>query len=73
MDDHLSKIERDGFTVVTGVLGVEQVDAIVRDAAERKQNVMPAVMDAVKAYATLSEITAVFKSVYGVFKEPVIL
>ncbi|MCC7163769.1 MAG: methylmalonyl-CoA mutase [Anaerolineae bacterium] len=45
----------------------------VRDAAEKKQNVMPAVLDAVKAYATTGEITKIFKDVYGVFREPVIL
>ncbi len=54
-------------------LAVERTLRAVRDAAENKQNVMPAVMDAVKAYATTGEITRVFKDVYGVFREPVIL
>jgi methylmalonyl-CoA mutase N-terminal domain/subunit len=32
---------------------------------------MPYLMKAVKAYATLGEITQVFKDVFGQFKEPV--
>ena len=43
----------------------------VRDAAAGGQNVMPAMMDAVKAYATLGEITKTLKSVFGEFREPV--
>jgi methylmalonyl-CoA mutase N-terminal domain/subunit len=43
----------------------------VREAAASGQNVMPAMMDAVRAYATLGEITAVLKQVFGVFREPV--
>jgi methylmalonyl-CoA mutase N-terminal domain/subunit len=43
----------------------------VREAAAGGQNVMPAMMDAVRAYATLGEITAALKQVFGVFREPV--
>jgi methylmalonyl-CoA mutase N-terminal domain/subunit len=32
---------------------------------------MPAMMDAVRAYATLGEITKTLKGVFGEFKEPV--
>jgi methylmalonyl-CoA mutase N-terminal domain/subunit len=45
--------------------------ASVRQAAASDQNVMPAMMDAVRTYATLSEITSVLKEVFGEFKEPV--
>ena len=45
--------------------------ASVRQAAASDQNVMPAMMDAVRAYATLGEITSVLKEVFGEFKEPV--
>jgi methylmalonyl-CoA mutase N-terminal domain/subunit len=34
-------------------------------------NVMPAIMQAVKAYATVGEMTAALKSVYGKYHEPV--
>jgi methylmalonyl-CoA mutase N-terminal domain/subunit len=43
----------------------------LRRAAQTKDNVMPYLMKAVKAYATLGEITQVFKDVFGQFKEPV--
>ena len=45
--------------------------AKVREAATSAQNVMPAMMDAVRAYATLGEITRTLKQVFGVFREPV--
>ncbi len=43
----------------------------VREAAASDQNVMPAMMDAVRAYATLGEITQTLKQVFGEFREPV--
>ncbi len=43
----------------------------VRAAAASNQNVMPAMMDAVRVYATLGELTHTLKSVFGAFKEPV--
>jgi methylmalonyl-CoA mutase N-terminal domain/subunit len=43
----------------------------VREAAANSQNVMPAMMDAVRVYATLGEITKTLKQVFGEFREPV--
>jgi methylmalonyl-CoA mutase N-terminal domain/subunit len=47
----------------------------VREAAAdgHASGVMPAMMDAVRAYATLGEITRTLKSVFGEFQEPVSL
>ncbi len=42
----------------------------VRRAAAEGSNVMPAMIEAVSAYATLGEITRVLKSVFGEFREP---
>jgi len=42
----------------------------LRDVAREGSNVMPAMMDAVRGYATLGEITQVLKSVFGEFREP---
>jgi len=39
-------------------------------AARTQKNVMPVLLEAVKAYATLGEMTRVFKEVYGEFQEP---
>ncbi|HET7376615.1 MAG TPA: methylmalonyl-CoA mutase family protein [Anaerolineae bacterium] len=43
----------------------------VRAAAALNQNVMPAMMDAVRVYATLGELTQALKNEFGQFKEPV--
>ncbi len=45
--------------------------AEVREACAQKKNVMPAMIRAVKAYATLGEIVAVMKDVLGEYREPV--
>lgn len=43
----------------------------LKKAAEADENLMGTVIDAVRAYATVGEITATMKEVYGEFKEPV--
>jgi len=45
----------------------------VREAAAggHAGGVMPAMLDAVRAYATLGEITKTLKQVFGEFQEPV--
>ncbi|MHA1170297.1 MAG: methylmalonyl-CoA mutase family protein, partial [Candidatus Hodarchaeales archaeon] len=43
---------------------------IKRDA-EDNLNLMPAVIEAVKAYATVGEITQTLKDVYGEYEEPI--
>lgn len=37
------------------------------------QNLMPPLIEAVKAKATLGEICAALKEVYGTYREPVVL
>jgi methylmalonyl-CoA mutase N-terminal domain/subunit len=56
--------ERDGETV--GAL-LEKV----RAAAEKGENVMPSIVDAVEAYATVGEVCSALKQVYGTYREPV--
>ncbi|ELZ53787.1 MULTISPECIES: acyl-CoA mutase large subunit family protein [Halorubrum] len=41
----------------------------LRDAVDAGENVMPAVVAAVKAYATMGEIMAVFEAAYGTYRE----
>ena len=43
----------------------------LRRAAEGRKNIMPSLIEAVKAYATIGEITGVLRDVFGSFKEPV--
>ncbi len=44
------------------------LDAICR-AAERGENLMPALIDAVRVYATLGEMCGALKKVFGVYQE----
>jgi methylmalonyl-CoA mutase N-terminal domain/subunit len=45
----------------------------VRAAASSKQNIMPSLIEAVKAYATVGEISDVMREVFGEYKVPSIL
>jgi methylmalonyl-CoA mutase N-terminal domain/subunit len=45
------------------------LDALSR-VAETSENLMPYFIEAVKAYASIGEITAALKKVFGEFKEP---
>ncbi len=58
------KAERDGARV-TETLARLEADA------RAQRNVMPAIMDAVKAYATVGEMTNVLVGVYGRYQEPI--
>jgi len=60
------KRERDGRRV-------EEVLGKVRRSAEKDENLMPHIIDAVKAYATLGEICEVLRQVYGEYKELIII
>jgi methylmalonyl-CoA mutase N-terminal domain/subunit len=42
----------------------------LRQAAAGNENTMPYILDAVRAYATLGEITDVFRNVFGQYDEP---
>jgi len=42
-------------------------------AADKNENLMPTIIEAVKAYATLGEITEVLRKVYGEYKELIII
>ncbi len=55
---------RDGREVARRLARLEQ-------AARSGENVMPAAIDAVEAYATVGEVCGVLKSVYGTYREPV--
>jgi methylmalonyl-CoA mutase N-terminal domain/subunit len=52
---------------------VERALASVRDAAKAGDNMMPAFLAAVRAYATLGEVVGVCKEVYGEYLEPAVV
>jgi len=45
----------------------------IRSCCESNENVMPAVFEAVKSYATIGEIMGTFKQVYGTYRKPIII
>ncbi len=45
----------------------------LRNSAENHENVMPAILEAVKAYATEGEIMGVLKEVYGTYRKPILI
>ena len=49
---------------------VEAALARVREGAKAGDNLVPAVMEAVKAYASVGEVTRALKDVYGTYQEP---
>ncbi len=49
---------------------VGQTLEALRQAAAGTKNLMPFLLDAVRAYATLSEITDVCREVFGIYREP---
>jgi methylmalonyl-CoA mutase N-terminal domain/subunit len=49
-----------------------RLDAL-RQAAKGTENLMPHILDAVRAYATLGETCGVLREVFGEYREPVII
>jgi len=45
----------------------------LHDAAERDENLMPTIIEAVKAYATLGEICDVLRGVFGEYRELIVI
>jgi len=52
---------------------VSEVLDRVRNVAKSDENVMPALIEAVKAYATVGEISDALRDVFGEYQEPSIL
>jgi len=50
---------------------VEQVLLELSRAAKAEENLVPFVIEAVKAYATMGEICSVFRKVFGEYKGPI--
>ena len=58
------KAERDGTRV-------ERALSALRSAAQGEENLMPPILEAVRARSTVGEITAVLKEVFGTYRGPV--
>ena len=69
-----AKVQVDGLNRIRAERDNKQVQAAlakVRDYAQGGRNVMPALMEAVKAYASVGEMTNELVAVYGRYREPV--
>jgi methylmalonyl-CoA mutase N-terminal domain/subunit len=53
--------------------GVQAALRQVEETARSEQNLMPAILDAVKAYATVGEISDVMRRVFGEYQESVVI
>ena len=54
----------------------QEVDKALRrlkDEARGKENLLPCLIDTVKTYASVGEITDALKEVFGAFKEPLLI
>ncbi len=49
---------------------VKEALAELKKAAQTKENLMPYILKAVRSYATLGEMTGIFRDVFGEFREP---
>lgn len=60
---HDTKARRDGGAVANAL-------ERLRKAAQTNENTMPAIIEAVKAYATVEEICVALRDIYGIYEEP---
>jgi methylmalonyl-CoA mutase N-terminal domain/subunit len=47
------------------------LDALRHNASSTDENLMPSIMDCIRAYCTVGEMSAVFLETFGEFKEPI--
>jgi methylmalonyl-CoA mutase, N-terminal domain len=69
----LEQIERvRRFKASRDMAKVERRLKQLADACRNGQNVMPVLIDAVKNYASLGEISDVYRQIFGIYREPII-
>jgi methylmalonyl-CoA mutase N-terminal domain/subunit len=69
----LEQIERTGrFKAARDMTKVERRLKQLADACRNGQNLMPVLVDSVKDYASLGEISDVYRQVFGLYREPII-
>jgi methylmalonyl-CoA mutase N-terminal domain/subunit len=69
----LEQIERTGrFKAARDMAKVEKRLAQVAEACRSGRNLMPVLVDAVKDYASLGEISDVYRQSFGLYREPII-
>jgi methylmalonyl-CoA mutase N-terminal domain/subunit len=67
------QIERVGrFKAARDMVKVERRLAQLAEACRQQRNVMPVLIDAVKDYVSLGEVSDVYRKVFGLYREPII-
>ena len=66
--ERLARVRRERDNELVG----QRLEAL-RKAAQGDENLMPHILHAVRAYATLGEICGVFRDVFGEYRESVIV
>ena len=59
------------LSLVRNKILVKQCLSDLKKAAQDEENLMPYILKAVKAYATLGEIIDSLKEIYGEYQEPI--
>ncbi len=76
VDPRVEELQRDKISKTKETRDEGQVKEklqALRKAAEGKDNTMPFILDAVKAYATLGEICGVLREVFGEYQQSVVI
>ena len=76
VDPEVEKLQKKKLQELKNSRNNEEVERVLKrlkDEAKGKENLMPCILDAVKAYATLGEICNVLREVIGEYQQSVIL
>jgi methylmalonyl-CoA mutase N-terminal domain/subunit len=68
--DQVARVKR--LKASRDIAKVERRLKQVADACRNGQNVMPVLVDAVKDYVSVGEISDVYRQVFGLYREPII-
>ncbi len=73
IDDSVAEVQKERLSQLRAKRDngkVRQTLENLKDAARGRENTMPAILDCVRAYATLGEISYAMKEVFGEYQEP---
>jgi methylmalonyl-CoA mutase N-terminal domain/subunit len=68
-------VEQQSINITGGLNGLDNGAVAnslekLKQAAKQNENTMPAIIEAVAAYATVEEICVALRDVYGIYEEP---
>ena len=66
-------LEYDGYKCLFARSGQEGLDRVAADAGRTEVNLMPSLLDAARARATVGEVVDVLEGVFGTYTETVVV